>query len=180
MVAVLLCVVAAAFGATVPQKAKPISASVVAVPSTFDSFMIQTGNIRVTFSDGHSELLTTDGNCTSPQISDNGLIGWIWVDKSKVDLAAMNREGRDTVVIQLPNNGRKEFAPNAAGPFIGRWSFVDGGRAVAIQSSGYHGPSLYIEYDVSTGKVIDHVDQYVPYDQLPSWAKQISDERPLN
>lgn len=159
------------------QGSMPASAAVVIVPSNFDSFMIQTGNIRIKFSDGHSEVWTTEGNCTSPRVSANGSVGWVRVDKSKVDLAAKNREGEDKVIVQLSDGKRKEFAPNPATPFIGNWSFVDGDRAVAIQSSGYHGPRFYIKYDLSTGKVEGQVDRYVAYEELPAWAKQISHER---
>lgn len=148
----------------------------VVMPSDFDKFMVQTGNIRITFLDGHSEIWTTEGNCTSPRVSSHGDVGWIRVDKSKVDLVAKNRRGEDKVIVQLSGGERKEFAPNAAAPFIGNWTFADSDKAVAIQSAAYHGPRFYIKYDLSTGKVSDEVDRYLPYEQLPAWAKEISDE----
>ena len=174
---VILSVVVATTLAGVVQNSKPSSATVVVVPSDFDSFMVQTGNIQITFSDGHSEVWTAEGNCTSPHVSSNGDVGWIRVDKSKIDLVAKNRQGDDKLIVQLPDGKRKEFVPNAAAPFIGNWSFADNDTAVAIQSSGYHGPRFYIKYDLSTGKVLGEIDRYVAYDELPSWARQISDQR---
>jgi hypothetical protein len=162
--------------AEVSAKPKPTSATVVVVPSGFDTFMLQTGNIQVTFSDGHSELLTAEGDCISPRISSNGDIGWVRVDKSKVDFVAKNREGEDEVTVQLADGKRKEFAANLTAPFIGNWSFADGNSAVAIQSSAYHGPRFYRKYDLVTGKLVDEITAYVPYNKLPVWAKQISDE----
>jgi hypothetical protein len=159
------------------QNSRPLSASIVIVPSALDNFMIQTGNVRVTFSDGHSEVLTAEGNCAWPRVSLDGDVGWIRVDKSKVDLAAKNRKGEDKVIVHMADGGRKEFAPNPEAPFISNWSFADNGKAVAIQSSGYHGSAFYIKYDISKGKAIDEIDQYVPCKELPSWARAISDER---
>jgi len=162
--------------AEVSAKPLPTSATVVVVPSRFDTFMLQTGNIRVMFSDGHSELLTAEGDCTSPRISSNGDVGWVRVDKSKVDFMAQNREGEDEVMVQLADGKRKEFAANPTAPFIGTWSFADGNGAVAIQSSAYHGPRFYRKYDLVTGKLVDEITAYVSFNKLPVWAKQISDE----
>jgi hypothetical protein len=158
------------------SETKPMSATVVVVPSEFDNFMIQTGNIQITFPDGHSEVWTTEGDCASPRVTSKGDVGWIRVDKSKVDSLAKNRIGEDKVIIQLFDGRRKEFPPHPAAPFIGNWKFADNNTAVAIQSSGYHGPSFYIKYDLYSGKVVERISNYVPLSRLPSWAKEISDE----
>jgi hypothetical protein len=179
VVAALCCI--AALGGTaadVSAKPKPTSATVVVVPSEFDTFIDRTGNIRVTFSDGHSETLSSDGNCTSPHVSPNGDVGWVRVDKSKVDFVAKNREGEDNVIVRFADGKRKEFTPNPAGRFVGDWDFADNGKSIVIQSSGYHGPRFYTKYELSTGTVTGEINQYIPYDELPSWAKNVSDERP--
>jgi len=154
----------------------PTLVAVVTVPSEFDSFMVSTGNIRVTFSNGRSELWTERGNCISPRLSSKGEVGWVQVDKSKVDLPTKSRHGKDELVVRLLDGSRRTFLTNPEAPFIGNWNFTDNASAVAIQSAGYHGPRSYIKYDIETGKVKDEINAYGAYDTLPSWAKELSDE----
>lgn len=168
--------VAASVVASSPN-AKPKSAVIKTVPSPFDDFMIQTGNVEVQFSDGTSELWTTEGNCVSTEVSRKGCVGWIQIDKSKVDVVAKNRQGEDKVVIRCPDGSRREFTGDPEAPFIGKWGFADNDTAVTIQSSAYHGPRHYLKYDLNTHKVKDEIATYVPYEELPSWAKRISNER---
>jgi hypothetical protein len=164
--------------AAASSNATPKSAVVKIVPSTFDDFLIRTGNVEVRFSDGTRAVWTTAGNCTSPRVSSKGCVGWIEVDKSKVDVVAKNRQGEDKVIVQCVDGSRKEFTGDAEAPFIGKWEFADHDTAIAIQSSAYHGPRHYIKYDIKTHKVKEEIGTYVPYQELPSWAKRISNERP--
>jgi len=164
--------------AVVSSIAKPKSAVVNVVPSPYDDFLVRTGNIEVRFSDGTSAVWTAGGNCTSPHVSSKGCVGWIEVDKSKVDVEAKNRHGEDKVIIRCVDGSQKEFTGSAEAPFIGKWEFADNNTAVAIQSSSYHGPRHYIKYDIHTHKVKEDIATYVPYEELPSWAKRISNERP--
>ena len=70
----------------------------------------------------------------------------------------------------------KEFKPNAY--FIGDRGFADDDKAVVIESMEHHGHAFYIKYSIATGKVLDEVDDYLPYADLPSWARPYSDEKP--
>jgi hypothetical protein len=158
------------------QKPAPKSADVIVVPSIYDDFMIKTGNIRVKFADGHSEVLTTEGNYASPRVSPDGKIGWLRVDKSNVDLRQKNRRGADAVIVRLPDGTTKEFFADAQAPFIGNWKFTAGGKSVAIESSSYHGPAFYVLYDIKSGKAKDNINRYVPYENLPAWAKPLAIE----
>ena len=164
--------------AAASSNAKPESAIVKIVRSTLDDFLIRTSNVEVRFSDGTSAVWTTAGNCTLPHVSLKGCVGWIEVDKSKVDVVAKNRRGEDKVIIRCVDGSRKEFTGDPEAPFIGKWEFADNDTAVAIQSSAYHGPRHYIKYDINTHKVKEEIATYVSYQELPSWARRISNERP--
>jgi hypothetical protein len=158
------------------QNPIPEAAEVVAVPSVYDDFMVRTGNIRVKFQDGHLEVLTQEGNCISPQISHDKKVGWLRIDKTQVNLQQRNRRGVDALVIRYRDGTTKEFFADSQAPFIGKWGFADGGKLVAIQSSSYHGPLHYVLYDIQSGKVQDKIDIYVPYRELPAWAKPLAQE----
>jgi hypothetical protein len=168
--------ISAALGGREEKEGDPVSVTVIKVPSAADSVLLPTGNIRVTFAAGRSKMVTSDGDSTLPKISRDGKVGWLRVDKSQVDLAKQTRAGIDAVVILTQRGETKEFLPDPEAPFIGKWGFADNDTAITIQSSAYHGPRHYIKYDFKTHKVKDEIETYVPFEQLPSWAKRISDE----
>ncbi len=58
--------------------ALPKSAVVVPTPEDRDSLL---GNIKVVFTDAHSEMWTKGGNCGTPHVSRKGDIGWSRQDK---------------------------------------------------------------------------------------------------
>jgi hypothetical protein len=158
------------------SESSPEKVDIVIVPSAYDDFLMKTGDIRVTFSDGPSELLTKEGNCALPRISPRGEIGWLRVDKTNIDVQQKNRRGVDAVVVRLPDGTTKEFVAGPQAPFIGSWKFGDRGKSIVIQSSSYHGPRFYVRYDLETGKVKDKINTYEPYEQLPLWAKPLARE----
>ena len=124
-------------------KLKPTSVALVLVASPFDDFLVQTGNVEISFADGHRELLTKEGDCISPRLSSTGDVGWIRIDKSTVDVSSKTRRGRDSLVVQLLGEGRKEFFGKDDAPYLNQWAFINGGKSVALQSSGHHGPRYY-------------------------------------
>ena len=173
-----LIVVSATASAQEKKANRPKKVSVITVPSPYDAFLVQTGNIRVTFSDGSSQFLTNDGNCLLPRISVRGEIGWVRLDKTSVDLHRQTRQKRrgiDAVVVRFWNGKVKEFIPDEEFPFIGDWKFGDRGKSIVIQSSGHHGPRTYYRFDLQTGAMKDSIETYVPYEQLPLWAKPIAE-----
>ncbi|MEY2484215.1 MAG: hypothetical protein QOK24_2743 [Verrucomicrobiota bacterium] len=155
----------------------PRSVAVVPAPSKFDAFMVQTGNIKVTFVDGHAEMWTENGNAILPKISYRGHIGWVELDKSQIDIATKNRAGQDKLVIRLNDGARREFVMTRDTPFIANWSFADDDTAVSVLVSGHHGPRSYVEYDLRSGRVKGEIAGYASYETLPTWAKQVSDDR---
>jgi hypothetical protein len=70
---------------------------------------------------------------------------------------------------------RKEFKPNAY--FIMNWGWADNDKSIVIESMEHHGSPFYIEYDIASGKVLDSVDHYEAYANLPGWAKPFSDDK---
>jgi hypothetical protein len=137
-----------------------------------------TGNIKVTFSDGHSELLTDQGNCLSSRILSPGLVGWIELDKADLALEAESRRAKGALIVRLLDGSRKTFLTNPAAPFIENWGFSADGTTVAIQSSGHHGPRFYIEYYIETGEKKEEIVRNAANEKLPLWARHISYEEP--
>jgi len=80
----------------------------------------------------------------------------------------------DTVRICWPEGRHKDFAADYTYPFIEMWDFTNHDTAVAIKSRGPHGPADYDEYDLTSGKLIDHAHGVFGKD-LPVWAQPFSD-----
>jgi hypothetical protein len=159
------------------RAAIPLKAEVVAVSSVADAWMMQTGNIKVTFSDRHAEIWTKDGSCAWPQVSRSGKVGWVHVDKSHIDSVNKRRIGRDVVVVQAVDGKRKTFTPDPEAPFIEGWGFFDNGSTIAFESRGQHGHAFYIKYKTDSGRKMEEIDYYLPVEQLPSWAQSLSSRR---
>jgi hypothetical protein len=155
----------------------PKSASIVAVPSPYDDFLISTGDVKVTFSDGHTELWTHSADCHTVKMSADGSVGWIRMEKKSVDVQRMTVAGKDTLVIRSPDGTTHELPPFDDNVAIMDFRFMEGGRAVAIRSMGHHGPSSFVKYDVATGAVLDsRGTNYTPYNDLPAWAKPLAED----
>ena len=122
--------------AVAPLHAGPRRASIVIVPSPYDSFLVQTGNVKVTFRDGHSELWTHSGDCYDVKVSPSGNVGWIRMDKKSVDTQRLLVAGKDILVIRPADGTSTEFAPYAENVSIMDWRFADGGSAVVLRSMG--------------------------------------------
>jgi hypothetical protein len=147
----------------------------VIVPSPYDSFVVQTGNVEVTFGDDHTELWTHEGDCRDVKISAKGNVGWVRMDKKSVDTEHMTITGKDSLVIRLLDGTVKEFSPFEENVSIEGWRFADKDTAVILRSMGHHGPSSYVKYDLATARIIDsRGPNYTPYDKLPVWAKPLA------
>ena len=55
---------------------KPNGVAIIDVPSERRDYGTNIGNVKVQFSDGHSEVWTSLGRCMYAQVSPTGLIGW--------------------------------------------------------------------------------------------------------
>ena len=172
----LILGISTSLGAGIEKQSDRRTITVVELPSAADSVLLRTGNIQVTFADGHSKMVTSEGNCRLPKISHDGKIGWLRVDKNDVDLVKETRRGIDAVVVLMQGGRIKQFLPDPEAPFIGAWQFAEGGKSVAIKSSSYHGPRHYRVYDIESGKVMESIDIYVPNKRLPAWAQSLGNE----
>jgi hypothetical protein len=152
----------AASEATIPQ-----SANVAVPPDDPDSGL---GNIQVTFTDGHSEILTKGGKCNLPHVSASGDVGWNRPDKLTNDRYGRNA---DILHLRLRDGSAKEFKPNVL--FIVEWGFANNNSEVVIKSMAHHGPSSFIKYEIKTGRVTGEVQGYHPSEELPDWARPLAD-----
>jgi hypothetical protein len=173
-----VAVAVAALAAAASLHNPPKHASIVIVPSRFDHFLIQTGDVKVTFRDGRSEVWTHTGDCHDVKVSPRGNVGWIRMDKKSVDVGRMTVAGKDSLVLRLLDGSVKEFPPFNENVCIMDWKFADDDTAVVVRSMGHHGPSSYVRYDIATGKAADsRGPNYTPYDKLPAWAKPLADAK---
>ena len=135
----------------------------------------ETGNVKVTFSDGHTEMLTHTGDCYKAKVSAKGKIGWIRIGKTESSFGRSMKVGKDSLVVRLPDATTKKFPPFEENVCIMDWRFTDDDKTLIVRSMGYHGPSSYVQYDLATGKVIDsRGPNYTPYAKLPTWAKPLA------
>ena len=167
----MILLIAAAVCAASSPSPVPRSASVVPVLSEQRDYGIPIGNIKVQFSDGHSELWTKDGRSLLPHVSRSGVVGWSRFVSRNVYGEPFNNLLR----IHPPDRPSREFQ---VGRFIEDWGFSDDGVSVSIKCRGRHGPSYLYQYEIGTGKLLDSITRSVPYDGLPEWAKPFADDKP--
>ena len=148
---------------------KPESAEVVDIPAAQANLGIKAGNIRVRFSDGHSEILTRTGNCMDPKVSPTGRVGWTLCSGFDRKGYALNQK----LIIHLRNGVTKQFKANPNAPFIVAWAFADNDSAIVIQSMSFHGPSSYARCDLATGKVTNKKDGRDDSEPAPDWAQPL-------
>lgn len=147
-----------------------VSTEVVDIPSAHADSGIKAGDIKITFGDGRTEVVSKNGNCMQPHVSGKGDVGWI-------HCTGFDRKGyalNDKIVVRSSDGREKEFKPPARAPFIGEWNFAADGSAIVLQSMSFHGPSSYIRYDLATGKVTNKKDGRDDSEPLPKWAQPLS------
>ena len=158
------------------QQSSAKDVSIIVVPRPDEGREI--GNVKVTFSDGHTEVLTHTGDCYNAKVSPKGNVGWIRVRKTESVPGPRRRiqTGKDSLVVRLAAGTTKKFPPFGENICIMDWRFADDGKTLIIKSMGHHGPSSYVQYDLASGKVIDSRGPgYTPYTELPPWAKLLAD-----
>jgi hypothetical protein len=167
----VLVVMAAVSAAGAPQ-VMPESASIVDVPSERRNYGYHIGNVKVRYTDGHTEMWTRGGKCLMPQVSAKGHVGWTrYTDRNDY------REPVNNILrIRFPDGRIRDFEAN--GSFIEEWAFEDNDSAVVIKSSGRHGPSSFVKYDLFTGLRLGVVGGSITYPNLPEWAQPFADDKP--
>jgi hypothetical protein len=149
---------------------KATAAEVVAIPVANAQLNIKAGNIRITFSDGHTEVVGKNGNCRDPHVSGKGDVGWTQCTELNPKGYAMNEK----LIVRLAGGRTREFASNPKAPFITGWKFVDNDSGVLIRSMSFHGPQSYIRYDLATGRMTNKKDGRDDSAPVPEWAQPLS------
>jgi len=155
--------------------ASPKEVDIVDVSAAFAGRLDKIGNVKVSFTDGRTEVLTKDGCCLKPEVSPAGAVGWIHFrglggrDKDML----MN----EVLQVRLPSGKTSEFKPESEEGdtlFIEKWGFADGGASVVMKTRSYHGPAGISKYDIKSGKITGNVNG--ASDELPKWAEPYSDD----
>jgi hypothetical protein len=168
--AIFIAIVTASLAAAEPSK--PESATIIDVPSERRSSGYHIGNIKVQFTDGHTEMWTRGGKCLMPQVSAKGHVGWTrYTDRNDYQEPVNN-----ILRIRFPDGRIRDFEAN--GSFIEEWAFADNDSAVVIKSRGRHGPSSFVKYDLFTGRRLGVVGGSITYANLPEWAQPFADDKP--
>jgi hypothetical protein len=153
------------------DKPKPAKAEIVPVPAETKDWWTPVGNVKVTFTDGHSEMWTKQGQALLPKVSSKGAVGWTKI-KERSD------KGEPVNSVLRVMLSEIEIKDMEAGPFIEAWDFVDDGAAVVVKSRARHGPATFTKFDMATAKSTSSVTGATPYAQLPEWAKPFADDLP--
>jgi hypothetical protein len=152
---------------------RPPAAEIGDISAAHAQLNIKAGNIRITFSDGHTDVVEKNGNCIDPHVFGKGDVGWTQCTEFNLKGYAMNQK----LVVRLSDGRTKEFAPIPKAPFITGWKFVDNDSCVLIRSMSFHGPASYIRYDLAAGKMTNRLDGRSDADPVPAWARRLADER---
>lgn len=73
----LFVAIVSASDAFADPTAEPKTAEIVDIPAKFADSRFPPGNVKITFTDGHTETLTHKGNCTKPRVLAGGIVGWV-------------------------------------------------------------------------------------------------------
>jgi len=128
------------------------------------------GNVKVTFTDGHTEMWTLQGRSQNPHVSSAGQVGFLLYQKREY----RNYPIFDTLRVVWPDEHHRDYKADDSYPYIEQWAFVDDNAAVVIQSRAAHGPADFLKYDLATGKVLGHANAGSG-EALPDWAKPYAD-----
>ena len=151
--------VIAALFATSPL---PKSASIIPSDDQFGIYAM--GDVRVVFSDHHTELWTREGRAMLPAVSSTGLVGWtvVMTDNN------LGMHQNDQLRVCWPDGHYRDFPVDM--PFIEKWAFSPDGSKVILRFRGTHGPENFAEYEVATGIKLHEADG-VMNDEVPVWAR---------
>ena len=148
----------------------PQSASIVDVPTERRDAGWRIGNVKVVFSDGHSEMWTKLGRALIPEVANSGLVGWVTFRVRSWHYGPYD----DTLRIIWPDEHHCDYKADATYPYIEKWGFANQDTSVVIKARAAHGSADYLEYDLKSGKLVDHAHGLLGQ-ALPTWAQPYSD-----
>ncbi len=151
--------------------ARPVKAEIVDVPAERRDWGVPIGNVKVTFSDGHTEMWTKEGKAIHAKVSKTGIVGWSRYAQRNSHEEPVNSKLR----LLLSEKDIKDFDAASSGPYIEKWDFADNDTVVVIMSRGRHGPASYVKYDIRSGNLLDSAGLGLPNKTLPEWTKPLGD-----
>src|ERR1700761_6912671 len=77
------------------------------------------GNVKVVFTDGHSEMWTKRGECMFPRVSRTGQVGWMRVSTRDEH----NIPDYSTIRVCWPDGHYKDYGFDAGAPYLEDWNF---------------------------------------------------------
>jgi hypothetical protein len=150
----------------------PVRASIEGNKSLRPDYKI--GNVRVTYSDGTTDLWTLKGNCAEPKVSTKGSVGW---EVYKLDADGKTLANYNGLYVNnrvnVCDHGRVVANLESAKGFIEGWDFTKDGERLVIKSRGAHGPATIELFSLRNGSVIEAVQAYEK--NLPDWAASFAD-----
>jgi hypothetical protein len=148
---------------------KPVKAVVIPTKSGQSSEVNQVGNIKITFDDGHSEVVTTDGQCTGAEVSKRGDIVWDHFTGSD----RMGYPIDEKLILRTVDGKTRELKPETGYPYVRNSGFSPDQSAVVVMWGGRHSTPIFLKYAIATGKVTER-SEVGDYNKLPKWAKPIA------
>jgi hypothetical protein len=149
---------------------KPVKAEIVDVPAERRDWGMPIGNVKVTFSDGHTEMWTKEGKALHAKASSTGIVGWSRYTQRNSHDEPVNSKLRILL-------SEKDIKDIDAGPFIEEWDFADHDTAVVIKSRGRHGSASIVKFDIKSGKQLGSTGGATLYKDMPEWAKPFADDK---
>jgi len=131
------------------------------------------GNVIVKYGDGTEDQWTVKGNCSTPNVSPSGVVGWV----------VYSLKGKSIELYgDLPVNGKVSICEkgkvlatvSTTKPFIEQWGFTEDGRHFVVKSRGAHGPASVQLFAFKPGPAETTVEAYS--DDLPDWARPYKDD----
>jgi hypothetical protein len=160
----------AIFALTAATTSLPQSAVIIPVPAEQGDMSFPIGNVKVTFTDGHTEMWTKQGRAAFPQVSSAGIVGFALFTK----LIPPDPDFNDLRLV-WPDEHHKDYASKPDRPIIEQWGFADNEATIVLQTRGTHGPAEFLKYNIATGKLIAQADVGVD-SPLPDWAQPYADK----
>ena len=150
----------------------PVRASITGTRSLGPEYKV--GNVRVTYSDGTTDLWTFKGNCAEPKVSTKGSVGWevYELGADGKTLAAYNGLYINNHV-RVCDHGKVVANLESAKGFIEGWDFTLDGERLVIKSRGAHGPATIELFALRDGLATEAVQAYEK--NLPDWAAPYAD-----
>ncbi|BCU79490.1 hypothetical protein llg_42050 [Luteolibacter sp. LG18] len=129
---------------------------------------ITVGNVRVRFSDGHTERWTKLGQCHDPKVSAAGHVGWCRYQEIDPVRLALRKA---SVRVRLPDGTLRDFDAAFERFIIEKWCFADHDSTLVIVSSNEHSLMWAVKFDLRSGEVVEAVSSREKPGDRPAWSK---------